>query len=197
MIDKLIEYDHRLFIWLNGFHAPWLDPVMLYVSETWVWLPLHAVLIYLIFKDFSKHGWLVLFAVAVTLTMSDQVTTNIMKPYFARLRPTHDPTLESIVHIVDGYRGGQFGFASSHAANTFALATFFFLLFRKSYKWIAFLFAWAALVAYSRVYLGVHFPGDILVGGMVGAIAAFIGFHLFRIIRNRTGINQNSPPASE
>jgi undecaprenyl-diphosphatase len=197
MIDKLIEYDHRLFIWLNGFHAPWLDPVMLYVSETWVWLPLHVVLIYLIFKDFSKHGWLVLFAVAITLTMSDQVTTSIMKPYFARLRPTHDPTLESIVHIVDGYRGGQFGFASSHAANTFALATFFFLLFRTSHKWIAFLFAWATLVAYSRVYLGVHFPGDILVGGMVGAITAFIGYRLFRIIYNRTGINQNSLPASE
>jgi undecaprenyl-diphosphatase len=197
MIDKLIEYDHRLFIWLNGFHAPWLDPLMFYVSETWVWLPLHLALIYLTFKTFSKHGWLVLFAVAITLTMSDQITTSIMKPYFARLRPTHDPALESIVHIVDGYRGGQFGFASSHAANTFALATFFFLLFRKSHKWIALLFAWSSLVAYSRVYLGVHFPGDILVGGMVGAMAASIGYYLYRTVQKRIGIDENSLPASK
>jgi undecaprenyl-diphosphatase len=183
MIEQLLEYDRELFLYLNGLHTPWLDPVMLFISETLVWLPLYIYLLYLIFKDHSKEGWLVLVGLALTIVLADQVTSTLMKPYFARLRPSREPSLETLVHIVEGYRGGKFGFASSHAANTFGTATFLFLLLGKKRKWIIGLFLWAALVTYSRIYLGVHYPGDILAGALVGMLAGLAGFKLYRWLK--------------
>jgi undecaprenyl-diphosphatase len=183
MIDQLLEYDREIFLYLNGLHAPWLDPVMLFATETLSWLPLYLYLVYLIFKDHQKEGLLVLVGIVLTIVLADQVTSTIMKPYFARFRPSHEPSLQTLVHIVNGYKGGKFGFASSHAANTFGTATFLFLLFGKTRKWIALLFLWAAVVTYSRIYLGVHYPGDILVGALVGMLAALAGFTLYRWLK--------------
>jgi undecaprenyl-diphosphatase len=183
MIDYLLEIDREIFLLLNGFHTPWLDPVMVFISEKLVWIPLYIYLVYLIFKDYSKAGWLVLIGIVLTITLADQVASTLMKPFFARLRPSHEPSLQSLVHIVDGYKGRKFGFASSHAATTFGIATFLFLLFRKKRKWIALLFVWATVVTYSRIYLGVHYPGDILVGAMIGALAALAGFKFFQWLK--------------
>jgi undecaprenyl-diphosphatase len=183
MIDYLLEIDREIFLYLNGLHAPWLDPVMLFISEKLVWIPLYIYLVYLIFKDYSKAGWLALIGITLTITLADQVASTLMKPFFARLRPSHEPSLQSLVHIVDGYKGKSFGFASSHAANTFGIATFLFLLLGKKRKWIALLFFWAAVVTYSRIYLGVHYPGDILVGGLIGMIAAVAGFKFFQWLK--------------
>jgi undecaprenyl-diphosphatase len=183
MIDQLMELDREIFLYLNGHHAPWLDPIMLFVTETLSWLPLHLFLLYLIFKDHQKKGWFVLIGLVITIVLADQVTSTLMKPYFARFRPSHEPTLQSLVHIVNGYKGGKFGFASSHAANTFGVATFLFLLFGKTRRWIILLFLWAALVTYSRIYLGVHYPGDILVGGLVGMLSAVAGFWVYRWLK--------------
>lgn len=184
MIDQLLEYDREIFLYFNGLHAPWLDPAMLFITETLSWLPLYLFLLYLIFKDHQKEGWLVLAGIVVTIVLADQITSTLMKPYFARLRPSHEPSLQSLVHIVNGYKGGKFGFASSHAANTFGTATFLFLLFGKTRKWITLLFLWAAVVTYSRIYLGVHYPGDILVGALVGMMAAVASFWLYRWLKN-------------
>jgi undecaprenyl-diphosphatase len=98
-----------------------------------------------------------------------------MKPYFLRLRPTHDPELQDIVHTVNNYKGGLYGFASSHAANTFGVAMFLWLLLKPKYPWVVFLFLWATLVTYTRIYLGVHFPGDIVVGGLIGIGFGWMG----------------------
>lgn len=176
MIDQLIEYDQALLRFLNGFHTPWLDPIMLFLTETLAWLPLYLFLLYLIIKEYKKESWIILLGVALTILLADQITASIMKPYFARLRPSREPTLEGLIHLVQGYTGGRFGFASSHAANTFGAATFFYLLFRNTKRWIIWLFLWAAFMTYTRIYLGVHYPGDIVVGGIVGMICGWIGY---------------------
>lgn len=176
MIDQLIEYDKELFRFLNSFHTPWLDPVMAILTETVAWLPLFIFLLYIIIKEHKKESWIILLGIAITILLADQTTATIMKPFFSRLRPSREPALQDVIHLVDGYAGGQFGFASSHAANTFGVAFFLLLVFRRTKPWIAWMFLWAAFVSYTRIYLGVHYPGDILVGASVGMICGWIGF---------------------
>jgi undecaprenyl-diphosphatase len=180
MIDQLIEFDKDVLQWMNGFHSPWLDPVMLVLTETITWLPLYIFMLYIVIKDYKQKSWIVLLGLAITILFADQVTASIMKPYFARLRPSQDPTLEGLIHLVNGYKGGKFGFASSHAANTFGSATFFFLLLHKQKRWVVWLFVWAALMTYTRIYLGVHFPGDVLVGGIIGVGCGWLGYKFSR-----------------
>lgn len=176
MIDRLIEFDKELLRFLNGYHTPWLDPVMLFLTETLAWLPLYLFLLYLVIKEYKKESWIILLGIALTILLADQITASIMKPYFARLRPSREPTLQGLIHLVQGYTGGQFGFASSHAANTFGTATFFFLVFGNTKRWMIWLFVWAAFMTYTRIYLGVHYPGDVIIGGAVGMICGWIGF---------------------
>ena len=176
MIEKLIEYDKSLLRFLNSYHVSWLDPIMLTLTETITWIPLYVFLLYLVIKEYKKECWIILLGVVLTIALADQVTASIMKPYFARLRPSREPTLEGLIHLVNGYTGGQFGFASSHAANTFGLATFFYFVFGKTRRWVVWLFVWAAFMTYTRIYLGVHYPGDILVGGIVGVVSGMVGY---------------------
>ena len=186
-MEQLREWDKQLLIFLNSHHADWLDSLMMLFTEKYFWLPLYLLLLILIVKNYKKDVWLILLVIALMITVSDQVTSTIMKPYFARLRPSHDPSLDGIIHLVNEYnnglaslyKGGMYGFASSHAANTFATATFCWLLLRGIYKWTSLLFLWATLVTYTRVYLGVHYPGDILVGGLIGTLVAFAFFRLY------------------
>jgi undecaprenyl-diphosphatase len=180
-MEKLIELDKELFIYLHGHHAQWLDQVMLFLTQTIAWIPLYAVLLYMLFREYKKEVWIALIAIVLTIVIADQTTSSLMKPYFARLRPSHEPSLEGVVHLArkasgELYKGGRFGFASSHAANTFGIATLFFLLLRKTRKRIGLLFLWALLVTYTRIYLGVHYPGDVIVGAFVGIAAGMISY---------------------
>ncbi len=181
-MESLIELDKKLLVYLNGFHADWLDPIMLQLTRTQFWIPLYLFLIYLIFKNFSTRGWIITAGVALAILLADQITSSLMKPFFMRLRPSQEPTLQGLVHIVNDYKGGLYGFASSHAANTFATALFVWLLFRKTYKWMVFIFVWAVLMTYTRIYLGVHYPGDILVGAIVGLLCGWAGFEFYRVL---------------
>jgi undecaprenyl-diphosphatase len=184
MIDAIIEFDKQLFLFFNGMHAPWLDPVMEVCSEKEASIPLYAFLLYHIYGAYKRRTWGILLSIVILIVMTDQFTTTLMKPFFERPRPSHEPTLQGLVHLVNGYSGGKYGFASSHAANTFGVAMFLSCLLKREKPWISWLFLWAAFVSYTRIYLGVHYPGDIIVGALIGILFGWLVFKLY--IHTRT-----------
>jgi undecaprenyl-diphosphatase len=194
MMEQLLTWDRELLLWLNSFHTPWLDPIMFWVTKTFFWVPLYAFLIYLVFKQYKKEGWLVLIGAAVVVLLCDQITSTFMKPFFERLRPSHEPSLQGLVHLVDGYRGGRYGFSSGHAANTFGTALFVLLILRQRVRWIGLVFLWAVLMTYTRLYLGVHYPGDILVGALIGLACGWVGFRLAQGLIQRKRAKQKLGP---
>jgi undecaprenyl-diphosphatase len=170
MLESLLSFDHSLFYTLNGQNAPWLDPLMFWASKSIVWLPLFAFLFYLCLKTFGWKTITVLAALALTLTFSDQLS-NLVKNDVKRLRPSNQPGMSEAVHIVNGYRGGEFGFYSAHATNTFAVAVFLLVLFQGRYRFLyVVLPGWAFLMTYTRLYLGVHYPLDLISGGVAGVL---------------------------
>jgi undecaprenyl-diphosphatase len=185
MLDQIIEWDKKLLLFLNGFHADWLDPIMFQMTKTQFWVPLYLLLIYYIFKMYNNEGWIFILGAALTIVLCDQITNSLMKPFFERFRPSIDPTLQGMVHLVNDYKGGLYGFASSHAANTFGSAVFIWLVLRQEYKWIGLVFIWATLVTYTRIYLGVHFPGDVIVGGLIGASCGYGSFRFSKWLQKK------------
>lgn len=169
-METLHQIDRDVFLFLNGLHTDALDPVMYFLTKILAWLPLYIWLIFLVVKTHKSHTWMYLVGVALAIALADQFTSSLMKPFFARLRPSHEPSLEGLVHLVNNYKGGLYGFASGHAATTFAVATFVWLSLRQANRHIAWVFAWAVVMTYTRIYLGVHYPSDILVGATIGCL---------------------------
>ncbi|RIJ41673.1 phosphatase PAP2 family protein [Pontibacter oryzae] len=182
MLETLEQLDKEAFLYLNNMHSPFWDAVMIFVSEKLVWIPFYLGLIgYLIWR-YKRVSILMLLLVIVAIGLSDFIASGLMKPYFMRLRPCHDPSLSEFINIVSGC-GGRFGFISSHAANTFALAVFFNLILSDRYFiFKVILVCWAVVVTYSRVYLGVHFPGDVLLGALLGSFMAYLCSLAFTIL---------------
>ena len=173
MIETLKNLDEEFFLWLNSFHWDWLDPIMYQMTQTITWVPLYAFLIYKIYKADPKNSWWVFGGVMLTILISDQFTSGFLKPLMERLRPCHDPRWEGMMHNY-GRCGGLYGFVSSHAANTFGLATFLNLKMKGKLKHLGWLYLYAVVVSYTRIYLGVHYPFDILLGAAIGAIVGWI-----------------------
>lgn len=181
MIEWLESIDRALFLKLNSLHHPWLDQLMYYMSEKLFWVPLYLLLLWLIYKSYNLRVMLFsLLGVAIVVTLCDRISVELFKNVFERYRPSRNHEIGHLVHIVNDYRGGLYGFVSSHAANFFGVATFVALLLKQKYGlrtlWIL---AWAGLIAYTRIYLGVHYPSDIAVGGLLGMLIGFLVYKLF------------------
>lgn len=198
---QLIELDKSWLLAINGAHCEWLDGLMWYLSQAWVWIPLYAVLIGLLIWKFGwKKGLLYTIALVAAVGLSDWVSSGLIKHWVCRPRPTHEPSLEGMVHIVNGYVGGQYGFVSSHAANTMALAVLFGLIWKKINHQGWWLMIYVAVNCYSRMYLGVHYPGDILGGLVVGTIMALAVYGLLnlgeKVQKKRVGDGGDRPCCS-
>jgi undecaprenyl-diphosphatase len=187
MLETLNQWDTQLFLLLNGLHAPFMDRIMWFVSGKIQWLPLYVVIAGLLINRFRwRTGWILLGA-AILITMSDQASVHLFKETIQRLRPCHRPDIGGLVHLVNGYCGGMYGFVSGHASNAFAIAVFTGLFIRHRYYWTGIL-VWAGLVGYSRVYLGVHYPGDVIGGALLGSL---LGYGWYRIMTSIRALKLN------
>ncbi len=191
-MEEIILEDKQAMIFLNNLGSSTFDPFWILVSEKWFWIPLYVIFLYFLYKNFNKKSlFYILLFVALGITASDQIA-NIFKFGFERLRPCHDPSLEGLLREVKC--GGKFGFYSAHSSNSFFVATYLTILLGKKIKQLPyFLFVWAAIVAYSRVYLGMHFPGDIIVGAIMGILLAlFFGTLARKVIKKSEVTTQDS-----
>lgn len=181
----LSDIDARLLLIVNGAHSPFFDSVMWCISGRWIWVPFYAVLAYLLFRRMSwKRASICLVTIGLIILAADQTCATLIRPEIGRLRPANlNNPLSSFVHVVNGYRGGRYGFPSCHAANTFALAVFMSLVIR--HKWFTvMMFSWAFVISYSRMYLGVHYFGDLFCGATIGSLFAVLFYYLQNYLFN-------------
>ncbi len=189
MLEHLIDWDWQISHFLNGSSSLFADGVAMTATATLTWMPAAVVLLYLIIHNNEmKNILLVLLGIGLCILFADQIASGIFKPLVGRFRPTNDPELMGWVDIVNGYRGGRYGFFSSHAANTFAVATFVAMLVRNRML-TAYMVSWALLNCWTRVYLGVHYFGDVFVGTVCGIIVGLLVYAaLSRFLQRREAV---------
>ena len=174
-MTELFNYlDTAWLIKINAAHSQILDRIMWNVSGRFTWIPFYLVIILLLFHKLKRKAVLHILLATLLIIISDQLASSIMKPDFHRLRPSHTPGLEHLLHYVNNYRGGLYGFVSSHAMNVFSFSFYLIFTIRKQLFWLTLIMLpWAFLVAYSRVYLGIHFPSDVAVPFLISPILAY------------------------
>ena len=192
MLERLIHIDTEILLAINGWHAPWADTLMWIISAKETWIPLYLLLIGLLVWRYRQPSttrvkWmqkvpacvLMIIVIGLAVGVADFIASGILKDWVARPRPSRVPELEGVLHLVNGYKSGRYGFVSSHAANTMACGLLFSLIWRKKITTCG-LMLWVAANCYSRMYLGVHYPLDILGGLIVGALVAWAAFVMLR-----------------
>ena len=192
MLERLIHIDTEILLAINGWHAPWADTLMWIISAKTTWIPLYLLLIVLLVYRYRQPApttvkWLqkvpacvvMILTIVAAVGLADFIASGILKDWVARPRPSRVPELEGVLHLVNGYKSGRYGFVSSHAANTMACGLLFSLIWRKKITTIS-LMLWVAANCYSRMYLGVHYPLDIFGGLIVGALVASGAYALLR-----------------
>jgi undecaprenyl-diphosphatase len=181
-MESLLKLDSALFLHLNAMHSTWWDTAMLFFTRKESWLPFYLILLILIIRNFRGKSWLMLVFLVIGLVVSDQIC-NILKEIVQRYRPGYDPGIKDLTHIVLR-KGGEYGFPSSHAANTFFTMTFTGYLFRNRISLIV-LLIWSLLVSYSRIYVGAHFPLDILTGWILGIMTGWLFYRLMSWVETK------------
>ena len=188
MLDYLNDIDTEVLLAINGLHGTFQDAFWWLISAKWASLLLVLAFVWILLHQNRRHALLTLAMLVLAFVLADQISSGLIKHLVERLRPSQDPSLDNMIHIVNNYCGGKFGFVSSHAANSFAAATLIALVMR--HKAVTFsLFSWAVLQCYSRVYLGVHYPGDILGGIIVGVLSGCLVWRLMRWLQRRFNIS--------
>jgi undecaprenyl-diphosphatase len=189
MIEHL---DQQLFLFLNSLNSPFWDKVMFAVSGKVIWAPLYLAILVWIGINYKKKFWIILLFIALAVALADQVSVQLFKNVFHRLRPCHEPSLEGLVHLVDGKCGGLYGFVSSHASNSFNVALLSLMFIKKKWYSIS-IILWASVIGYSRIYLGVHYPGDVICGSLVGALIGWGVYKLYELTERKI-IMKRYPP---
>lgn len=186
MIDIILDADSSVFLFINSLHCAFFDSFMSIYSGRFIWIPMYAALLLMMVKRYPLVKTLcLLVGIALSITLADQICASVIRPIFERLRPSNlDNPLSEFTHIVNGYRGGAYGFPSCHAANSFALAVFAATMLRQR-GFTIFILVWAFINCYSRIYLGVHYPGDIIVGALIGSAIGYLccigSLHLYKM----------------
>ena len=183
MLEKILSLDTELFVYLNGLGSDTFDGLWLFITKQYSWIPLFLLLLYLIYNKLGAKQSVYLFLFVVILLVLTDQTANLFKNGFQRLRPCNNPEINSFVRIVQSRN--SFSFFSGHATSSMAVATFLYLIFKKDFKYFWLLFLWPLIFAYSRIYLGLHYPLDIISGYFCGALFAFLMFKFYRMAQKK------------
>lgn len=184
MIEYLDHIDKSITIFLNQLRADFMDPVMLFITHRLTWIPFYVFLLFkIVYKNDIKRSIITIIAIVIATICADRISSGLAKPYFKRERPSHQEELRGKINV-PGKKGGHYGFFSSHASNTFCLATMMVFIMRgkKYWRW---LWIWATIVSYSRIYVGVHFFGDIFTGAVFGILLGLLFSKILIISSNK------------
>ena len=189
MLEKIIAIDKELFVFLNGLGSQTFDPLWLIITKQSSWIPLFVFLLYLVYKKLGvKQTIIIVLFVAVLLTLNNTIT-ELFKATFQRLRPCNDPEIKDIIRNIKP--SSTFSFFSGHSSNTMAVFVFLYSILKKKYKYFLILILWPLIFAYSRIYLGLHFPTDILAGYTCGIITGYTTFVIYQKVGGKY-FNNNS-----
>lgn len=189
MLDQILQLDKTVFVFLNGLGSAYFDGLWLLITKQINWVPIFVIILYLVFKHLGwRHALLIIGMITLLLILTDQTTNHLFKYRFMRLRPGSDPALDGLIRAVK--TSSTFSFISGHASNSMAVAFFLFKVLKPYLKFMGFIFLWPMIFAYSRIYLGLHYPLDILCGYVWGILMALLILKLYTVIRDKIFPNQ-------